>query len=71
MFHFLQNKKNHNKGTINVLKGGGGQQSMVKDHIFTFFLDPSLIQKYKKKILELLETSLNKLLEIYMQKKNI
>ena len=28
----------HNKGTINVLQGGGGggQRSMVKDHIFTF-----------------------------------
>ena len=24
--------------------GGGGQRSMVKDHIFTFFLDPSLRQ---------------------------
>ena len=33
-----------NKGTINVLQvgGGGGQQSMVKDHILTFFWDPSL-----------------------------
>ena len=31
-------KKNCNKGTINVLQGGGGgQRSMVKDHIFTFF----------------------------------
>ena len=35
--------KNCNKGTINVLQGGGGQRSMVKDHTFTFFLDPSLI----------------------------
>ena len=51
MFHFLQKKmfkQNRNKGTINVLQGGGGgQRSMVKDHIFTFFflLDPSLIHK--------------------------
>ena len=28
-------KKNRNKGTINVLQGGGGQRSMVKDHTFT------------------------------------
>ena len=46
MFHFLQKKmikKNRNKGTINVLQGGGGQRSMDKDHTFTlFFLDPSL-----------------------------
>ena len=45
MFHFLQKKmikKIRNKGTINVLQGGGGQRSMVKDHTFTFFLDPSL-----------------------------
>ena len=34
--------KNFNKGTINVLQGGG-QRSMVKDHTFTFFVDPSLI----------------------------
>ena len=30
--------KNCNKGTINVLQGGGGQQSMVKDHIYFFTL---------------------------------
>ena len=38
MFHFLQKKmfkKNCNKGTINVLQGGGGQRSMVKDHTLT------------------------------------
>ena len=39
MFHCLQKKmflKNRNKGTINVLQGGGGgQQSMVKDHTLT------------------------------------
>ena len=28
------------KGTSNVLLGGGGQRSMVKDQIFTFFLGP-------------------------------
>ena len=47
MFHFLQKKmlkKIRNKGTINVLQGGGGQRSMVKDHTFTKKnLDPSLI----------------------------
>ena len=35
-------KKIRNKGTINVVQGEGGQRSMVKDHTFTFFLDPSL-----------------------------
>ena len=47
MFHFFQKKmlkKIRNKGTINVLQGGGGQRSMVKDHTFTTTkkLDPSL-----------------------------
>ena len=30
-------KKIRNKGTINVLQGGGGQRSMVKDHKITIF----------------------------------
>ena len=39
-------KKNRNKGTINVLQGGEGglaeygRLSMVKYHMFTFFLGP-------------------------------
>ena len=40
MFHFLQKKivkKIRNKGTINVLQGGVGQRSMVKDHKMTIF----------------------------------
>ena len=52
MFHFLQKKmlkKIRNKGTINVLQGEG-QWSMVKDHTFTFFLDPSLKQNIYKPI---------------------
>ena len=40
MFNFLQKKmfkQIQNKGTINVLQGGGGQWSMVKDHTFAIF----------------------------------
>ena len=32
----------HNKGSSNVLQGG--VSGVVKDHTFTFFLDPSLIE---------------------------
>ena len=40
-------KKIRSKGTSNVLQGGGGQRSTVKDHIFTlFFWDPSLIELF-------------------------
>ena len=35
-----------NKGTSNVLQGGGGQQSTVKDHTFTFFFG-TLFYDYK------------------------
>ena len=37
--------KKCSKGTSNVLQGGGGgvQRSVVKDHTFTFFWDPSQI----------------------------
>ena len=44
-------KKIPNKGTINVLQGEG-QRSMVKDHTFTFFLDPSLNGIILEKILQ-------------------
>ena len=44
MFHFLQNKmiKKIAIRDHKCASGGGGQRSMVKDHTFTFFLDPSL-----------------------------
>ena len=37
------------KGTSNVLQGGG-QWSTVKDHIFTFFWDPSLSELVKNQL---------------------
>ena len=52
MFHFLQKKmvkKICNKGTINVLQGGGGQQSMVKDHKTTIFFGTLPLGKGLKK----------------------
>ena len=48
MFHFLQKKnylKKSQQGDHKCASGGGGQRSMVKDHTFTFFLDPSLIKE--------------------------
>ena len=54
MFHFLQKKmvnKIRNKGTINVLQGGG-QRSMVKDHKMTIFFGTLPLEKgAKKKVL--------------------
>ena len=36
-------KKNRNKGTINVLQGGGGSAEYgQRPYFYTFFLDPSL-----------------------------
>ena len=41
LFAEKKKTKNCSKGTSNVLQGGC-QRSMVKDHIITFFWDPSL-----------------------------
>ena len=47
MFHFLQNKmfkKIHNKGTINVLQGGGGGSAEYGQRPYLYILFyPSLI----------------------------
>ena len=34
------------KGTINVLQGGGGQRSMVKDHTLTIFFGTLPLLKF-------------------------